>query len=98
MPWEDCNRCYDRPHTLFYLAPPYWETEGYGVEFGLDNYVRMAELARTIQGRMVIFVNDIPEVRKVFKGLTINQVEVGYTVGGGAQAGTKVGELVNWNQ
>lgn len=25
--------CYDRPHTLFYLDPPYSHTEGYSVPF-----------------------------------------------------------------
>ncbi|VWC25406.1 DNA methyltransferase [Burkholderia diffusa] len=32
----DCAACidrYDRPHTLFYRDPPYYETEGYGVAF-----------------------------------------------------------------
>ena len=24
---------YDWPHTFFYMDPPYWETEGYGVPF-----------------------------------------------------------------
>lgn len=28
-----CIDRYDRVHTLFYLDPPYWETEGYGVPF-----------------------------------------------------------------
>lgn len=46
LPWAECVRRYDRPHTLFYLDPPYWETTGYGVDFGLDNYAIMADLAR----------------------------------------------------
>jgi DNA adenine methylase len=46
LAWEECIRRYDRPHTLFYLDPPYWGTEGYGVGFGLEQYDRMAELAR----------------------------------------------------
>ena len=33
LAWDECIRRYDRPHTLFYLDPPYWETEGYGVPF-----------------------------------------------------------------
>ena len=24
LPWEECIRRYDRPHSLFYLDPPYW--------------------------------------------------------------------------
>ena len=47
-------RKYDREHTLFYCDPPYWGTEGYGVDFGLEQYAQIAELARTIKGRMII--------------------------------------------
>lgn len=82
LEWAECIRRYDRPHTLFYCDPPYWGTEGYGVGFGLDQYDRMAELARAIKGRMIISVNDIPEMRKAFTGLTMSGVGINYTVGG----------------
>ncbi|MFZ5063864.1 DNA adenine methylase, partial [Escherichia coli] len=68
--WEDCIKKYDRPHTLFYCDPPYWGTEGYGVDFAFQNYERLAELALSIEGKMIISVNDIPEMHSVFKKLT----------------------------
>lgn len=82
LEWEKCIQRYDRPHTLFFCDPPYWNTEGYGVDFGLDQYARMAELARSIQGAMLITVNDIPEMRAVFAGLATDVIDVRYTVGG----------------
>lgn len=30
LDWGECVQRYDRPHTLFYADPPYWQTEGYG--------------------------------------------------------------------
>lgn len=33
LPWQESVWRYDGRGTLFYLDPPYWETEGYGVEF-----------------------------------------------------------------
>ena len=93
LPWDECIRRYDRPHTLFYLDPPYWGTEGYGVEFALDQYDRMAELARTIKGKMVISVNDIPEMRRAFAGLEMERLEIRYSVGGSGKSKT-TGELV----
>ena len=86
MEWSECIRRYDRPHSLFYCDPPYWGTEGYGVDFGLDEYDRMAELARTIKGRMVITVNDIPEMRKAFAGLKMETADIHYTVGGSSRS------------
>lgn len=32
LDWATCIDRYDRPHTLFYLDPPYWQTEGFGME------------------------------------------------------------------
>jgi len=82
LAWQECVRRYDRPHTLFYLDPPYWGTAGYGVDFGFDQYLVMASLAKTIQGKMIISVNDIPEMRSAFDGLVMESVGIKYTIGG----------------
>lgn len=99
LDWAACIERYDRPATLFYCDPPYWGTEGYGVDFSLDQYERLANLARSIKGKMVISVNDIPEMRAAFKGLAMDRVELSYTV---ARAGARkrFGELViyNWDR
>ncbi|NMG48937.1 DNA adenine methylase [Azoarcus communis] len=98
MPWAKCVERYDRPHTLFYCDPPYWGTEGYGVVFGIDQYDQMASLAKSIQGRMMISVNDIPEMRQAFAGLRMERLEINYTVGGNRSGGRQSGELLirNW--
>lgn len=97
LDWQECIRRYDRPHTLFYCDPPYWGTEGYGVTFGLEQYNHMAELARTIKSRMIISVNDIPEMRAAFSELPMESVDITYTVGGAKRCG-KRSELIirNW--
>lgn len=96
LPWHQCVERYDRPHTLVYCDPPYWETEGYGVEFGIEEYHRLAGLAKSMQGTMIISVNDHPTMRETFKGLEMRTVAISYTVGGGA--GVDRNELVigNW--
>lgn len=98
LPWAECVRRYDRPYTLFYCDPPYWGTEGYGVEFGLEQYAEMAELAKTIKGKMIISVNDIAEMREAFTGMCMETVEIDYTVGGMQRAKSKARELIirNW--
>jgi DNA adenine methylase len=97
LPWADCITRYDRPHTLFYCDPPYWQTEGYGVDFPFENYERLAMIAGGSQGTVIISVNDHPDMRRVFAGFPMRGVPITYTVGG-AGASTEVAELVigNW--
>ncbi|CAI0906529.1 DNA adenine methylase [Serratia ficaria] len=92
--WVKCIEKYDRPHTLFYCDPPYWQTEGYGVDFEFENYLVMAKLARTMKGKMMISVNDIPEMREVFAGLQMESVDISYTLQGANRSKDKQSELI----
>ena len=81
LDWKDVIRKYDRAYTLFYLDPPYLETEGYGVDFALDQYEAMADIAKSIQGRMIISINDHPRIRSIFSGMRTQDAAITYTVG-----------------
>jgi DNA adenine methylase len=94
LPWHACVERYDRPHTLVYMDPPYWGTEGYGVDFGLEQYDRMAALMRSMKGFAVVSVNDIPEMRAAFKGLPMERVKIRYTVGSPKTRPAETGELI----
>lgn len=97
LDWADCVKRYDRPHTLFYMDPPYFGTAGYGSEFGLDQYEHMAGLMRSMKGKAVVSVNDIPAMRSAFKGLTMRELKIRYTVGSSASARAVKGELLITN-
>lgn len=86
LDWHKLMLKYDRPHTFFYLDPPYWETEGYGVEFGIEQYERMAALLKSISGKAIISLNDHPDIRRIFADFQIDTVPIKYTVGGGAKS------------
>lgn len=81
LDWKAVIGKYDRAYTLFYLDPPYLQTEGYGVDFGIEQYEAMADAARTIRGKMIVSINDHPAIRDIFSGLTIQGVDISYTVG-----------------
>ncbi|MCT9015069.1 DNA adenine methylase [Cupriavidus gilardii] len=80
LPWQECMRRYDRAHTLFYLDPPYWQTEGYGVPFGFENYVEMSEMMRTCKGRVMVSINDHPDIRAAFDGHHMMELDIKYSV------------------
>lgn len=85
LDWKSCIDRYDRPHTLFYLDPPYWETEGYGVPFPYEEYVAMATRLRILKGKAIVSLNDHPAIRRAFEGFHIETVDIKYTVGGGGR-------------
>jgi DNA adenine methylase len=94
--WRDCMERYDRPHTFFYLDPPYWETEGYGVAFPFEEYEAMAKAMRSLQGKAMVSINDHPAVRECFAGLHMESLSIKYTVGGGGRVAER-SELVIWS-
>jgi DNA adenine methylase len=96
LPWEECIERYDRPHTFFYMDPPYWRTEGYGVPFEYSQYERMATRLRSMQGRAMVSINDHPEIRNALAGLPMMGLEIQYSVQGAGERKSS-GELVITN-
>lgn len=84
LDWQECMRRYDGPATFFFADPPYWETEGYGTPFGLEQYHSLAEQMARGKGKVLLTVNDHPDMRLAFKGLRIHRLKTRYTVGGSA--------------
>lgn len=85
LPWQDFIQRWDRPSTLFYLDPPYWGTEhfyGRGL-FGREEFEQLSTALQGLQGRFILSLNDVPEVRELFGWASIETVELSYQVGGG---------------
>lgn len=96
LSWQECLRIYDTPETLFFMDPPYWKTEGYGVPFGLEQYALLADALRSMAGRAILTINDHPDMRAAFKGFRIQKAAIRYTIGSGAPA-KATGELIVLN-
>ena len=82
LPYRDMITRYDRPGTLFYLDPPYWGCEDY---YGKDMFSRedfqvMATQLATIKGRFLLSINDHPEVRRIFNGFHVEEIETKYSI------------------
>lgn len=89
---------YDRPHTLFYIDPPYYECENdYGKDmFKRSDFELLAETLSKISGRFILSLNDHPEVRRIFSAFQIFEVDTTYTIAKGASA-QEVTELLIHN-
>lgn len=87
LPWQDFITRWDRPGTLFYLDPPYWGTEhfyGRGL-FGREQFELLSAALQRLQGRFILSLNDVPEVRELFAWASIETVELSYQAGGGGR-------------
>lgn len=65
------------------MDPPYWQTEGYGVDFGLGEYERMAVLLANLKGKAIVSLNDHPDIRRIFGAFQMETAGIKYCVGGG---------------
>ncbi|UDL90340.1 DNA adenine methylase [Mesorhizobium sp. PAMC28654] len=94
LDWSAFIDRYDRPETLFYLDPPYFGSEGdYGKElFGRDQFEGIAARLRSLKGRFVLSINDVPEIREAFAGFDMQEADLFYSVAGGN--GTPARELI----
>jgi DNA adenine methylase len=79
LPYEEVIRRYDRPKTLFYLDPPYWNRKLYRFNFTEADFVKLEGLLRHIRGKFILSLNDLPAVRQLFRRFRIRKIQVPYT-------------------
>ncbi len=96
-PWERCFKRYDRPHTFFYFDPPYWQTAGYDRAFDWAQYQLLARMMANAQGKVMLSINDHPDIRTLFRDFRSQPLQIAYSVGRDKTQKTS-GELVicNW--
>src|SRR5665213_2344002 len=79
LPYEQVLEKYDRPTTVFYLDPPYWERKLYKFNFSESDFRDLEQRLGAIQGKFILSLDDRPEVRELFKNFRFEQVELSYT-------------------
>lgn len=94
-PYEEVLQRYDRPTTLFYLDPPYWQRRLYKFNFKDEDFEAMAVRLAELKGRFVLSLDDHPRVREIFSHFEIRRIEIHYTAQ--RQSGARFGELLITN-
>jgi len=79
LPYEKVLQKYDRAATLFYLDPPYYGLKLYRYNLTHEDFVVVAERLRGLKGKFVLSLNDVPQVRAIFKAFRIREIELAYT-------------------
>ena len=74
--FEDSIKAIDRPDTLHYCDPPYFETENmYAAEFSLDDHYRLHKALHVCKGLRVISYNDCDFTRELYDDYYIMRFE-----------------------
>lgn len=86
---------YDRPTTLFYLDPPYFQRKLYRYNLEDADFAKLAERLAAIHGKFILSLNDVPQVRALFRRFHIRGVELAYTAQ--KKAGRRYREVIITN-
>lgn len=88
---------YDREHSFFFCDPPYFETAGYGNEFGEKEHLLLRDKLKGMKGKFLLTINDHDKVREWYKDFNIKEVQVNYSVSRNKEARGKYKELIITN-
>ena len=95
LPYEQILQKYDRPTTVFYLDPPYWERKLYKFNFTEKDFIGLEARLHSIRGKFVLSLDDHLEVRRLFSRFRIRRTEIAYTAQ--RKVGRRFGELLITN-
>ncbi len=91
-PFELVIDRFDKPDTFFYVDPPYWGCENYYGEgvFSQDDFLVLRDKLAGIKGKFIMSINDVPEIRALFKGFKIRKVPTKYSLSGSSKPVTEL--------
>lgn len=74
--FEQLIKTYDRPKALFYLDPPYVDTEKYytAFDFKKSDHERLNAVLKTVKGRFILSYNDCDFIRELYKEFNIIEI------------------------
>jgi DNA adenine methylase len=79
VPYQKILEKYDRPSTLFYLDPPYWERRLYRHNFLEKDFIELEQRLHGVKGKFLLSLDDHPEVQKLFHQWRLTPVDIAYT-------------------
>jgi DNA adenine methylase len=95
LSFEEFIPKFDRPTTLFFCDPPYWQRKLYNFNFTGEQFRLLADLLQSIRGKFVLTVDDVPQLRELFHKSNITEIAIPYTAQ--REAGKRFRELIITN-
>lgn len=84
LPWQEFLQRYDKRRTFFYLDPPYYKAPYYQHNLlKLEDYQELAKRLASVKAKILLSINDLPEIREAFERFKIKPVRLKYSVSKG---------------
>ena len=80
---------YDRPHSFFFLDPPYWKIPGHKHDFQESDFVELEAILKGIDGKFLMTINDTEEVKAIFRDFSIQETTLKYSMSTTAKSRAK---------
>lgn len=95
LPYEEILKRFDRESSLFYCDPPYFQRKLYKFNFSEADFIALEKRLADLRGKFVLSLNDVPEVRRIFRRFHFREIELAYTAQ--QSAGKRYRELLITN-
>ena len=93
--FEDIIHIYDSPETFFFIDPPYRNTCDYAVShFTDDQYMKLAELCKTMKSKFLITINNDEYIKDIFSDFQTVEHQIRYSLAKEVTGRKKYGELI----
>ena len=92
LPYQKIIRKCDRPSTFFYLDPPYYDKKLYQFNFEDKDFRELAALLAGLKGTFILSLNDVPEVRDIFRDFKMQAIQLAYSAQ--QKVGRRYGEVL----
>jgi DNA adenine methylase len=92
LPYQQIIRKCDRPSTFFYFDPPYYGKKLYQFNFEEKDFRELAGLLTGLKGKFILSLNDVPEVRNIFRGFRMQAIQLAYSAQ--QKVGNRYSELI----
>lgn len=85
LPYANLIQRYDGKDTFFYIDPPYWDCENdYGKNlFTKEDFTQLRDVLSKCQGKWLVSINNVPQIRELFKGFEFKEVKTSYSINSG---------------
>lgn len=81
LDFDECIQKYDKSTTFYYIDPPCYKSQAkHTHHFKEEDFVRLAEILKSIKGKFLLSINNHPFIKELFYGYDFKEVPIKYSL------------------